>query len=235
MIADANGTATPYAVNMGEYITMAISLDWNNDKTSLNSKVYISNNGGKTVTTYTAAVATAKNPATYTKMTLGESAGSTSKINFYFDDLRIYDKALTQEEIASIKLDKSPSVAPHHISMQSRTNTGSYDVRFCAALDHLKYDEVGFEIIATDANGNELDRFEHATTSVYESVLALGKQVTANDICEGSKYLIAYAVLEIPSDLGTVIFNVRTYGTDANGTFYSDTVTFEFNGSTYVA
>ena len=235
MIVDSTGATTPYSVTMGDYIMMAISLDWSDDQTKVTSNVYISNDGGKTYATYSAVLATAKNPSTFTKMTLGESSGTTSKVNYFFDDLRIYDKALTQSEITDIKLDKSPSVAPHHISMQSRTNSGNYDVRFCAALDHLNYSEVGFEIIATDADGNELERFDHAANSVYESVLALGEPVTANDICEGSKYLIAYAVLEIPDNLGTLIFHVRSYGTDANGTFYSDTVTFTFNGSNYVA
>lgn len=227
--------ATRHSIEMGKTVWLCVSLDWGE---SLVGTVHISTDCGKTYESYTTTIAnSSESPATYTALVLGKKGGaegSSNVIDLYFDDLRIYNKALTGEEFAGIKLDKSPSIAPHHISVQSRSNTGNYDVRFCAVLDQLNYSEVGFEIIATDANGVELKKFDHTATSVYESVLALGETVTANDICEGSKYLIAFAVLEIPDDIGVVNFNVRSYGTDEYGAFYSDTVTFTFDGSTYV-
>lgn len=218
---------TKHPVKPGDEIWLAASLAWSKDLSSLNSTVLVSNDNGRTFTTYErSGIVTAANPKNFAKLVLGKSkAGVNGILDFWFDDFRIYGKALTADEIKGITLDATPTVVPANVQAQTRVDTGekTFDVRFCAVLDSLDYSEVGFDIVAKDASGQELKKARFATAEVYESVLALGTPVTAGEL--GGTYLIAYKITEIPEAVGAVTFEITAYAVRNGVTWHGQTGT----------
>lgn len=220
-----NQQGTKHPVKANENLWVAVSLDWSDDFSSLSSTVLISNDNGRTFTTYEkSGIVTTANPAKFTSLTFGKSkAGAAGILDFRFDDFRIYNQALTADEIRGITLDATPTVAPANVQAQTRVDAGkkTFDVRFCAVLDSLDYSEVGFEIVAKDASGQELKKARFATAEVYESVLALGTPVTAGEL--GGAYLIAYKITEIPEAVGAVTFEITAYAVRNGVTWHGQT------------
>ena len=75
---------------------------------------------------------------------------------------------------------------------------GTLDVRFVATIDKLDYAEVGFNITVTrTANGTSETsaKVPFVTTTVYESIYALGETVTAEEL-EGA-YIVAIVITGI--------------------------------------
>lgn len=227
---------TRHSLTMGKYVFLAISLDFS-DSSKIVSNLYVSVDSGKTYTLYSKEISDSTSaPSKITNMFLGKSSASAKGIlDFTFDDFRIYNKALTQAEVESIQLDATPTIVPKNISSQERINTAEkkFDIRFCAVIDSLKYESVGFEIVAKDSEGTVLQTFSHSCTSVYESVMALGSPVTAESL--GGKYLIAFAIRDIPESAGDVTFEIRSVAVKDGHTYYSDVASSVYSYSALAA
>lgn len=230
---------TRHPVTMGKYVFLAISLDFS-DSSKIVSNLYVSVDSGKTYTLYSKEISDSTSaPSKIIKgIYLGKLYSNYTKdgiLDFTFDDFRIYNKALTQAEVESIQLDATPTIVPKNISSQERINAAEkkFDIRFCAVIDSLKYESVGFEIVAKDSEGTVLQTFSHSCTSVYESVMALGSPVTAESL--GGKYLIAFAIRDIPESAGDVTFEIRSVAVKDGHTYYSDVASSVYSYSALAA
>jgi len=88
------------------------------------------------------------------------------------------------------------------------------------------------EIVVEDSQGKVLNTFRYSTKSVYQSILALGKPVSAASL--GGTYLMAYAILDIPDNLDTVIFRVKPFAVQNGRTYYGNEGSVEYHGSARV-
>ena len=223
-----------HPVAMDQYIWAAFALRWDQAAATLYCDTYVSVDAGQTYTRYSTTHSGVNtmfsncNSLYLGKLQNGNAWNKDGILGFDFDDFRIYNQSLTQEEVERIQIEKTPA----NVCTQERVRDGVFDVRFCAVIDSLDYSEVGFEIVAVDADGTELNRFRHASSQVYESVLALGEPVTAQEL--GGKYLIAYAILDIPDDLGTVVFQITPYAVRNGITYFGDTLQARFEESARV-
>lgn len=84
------------------------------------------------------------------------------------------------------------------VKCQNLTNTTAETpktkVRLVTGVDSLEYKKVGFEVKIGDSEVQDV-----STTTVYSSIIAAGKTVTAGEFSEGSKYLAVKVLGDIPS------------------------------------
>ena len=100
---------------------------------------------------------------------------------------------------------------------------GTYDIRFIAVTNTLSADKVGFVFSKSKTEPTLEDSTVKATTTVYTSILASGKMVTAKEL--GGTYLIACTVNDIPAEDAAKPLYVRAFSTVAAVTQYTQTVT----------
>jgi len=100
---------------------------------------------------------------------------------------------------------------------------GTYDIRFIAVTNTLSADKVGFVFSKSKTEPTLEDSTVKATTTVYTSILASGKTVTAKEL--GGTYLIACTVNDIPAEDAAKPLYVRAFSTVATVTQYTQTVT----------
>ena len=105
----------------------------------------------------------------------------------------------------------------------------SRDVRLVCGLDKTEgLTDVGVLIIATYANGESRKMFEGKTAEVYQSILAGGEEVYATQY--NKDYFYTAVVYDIPTSVGAVTFEVRTFELATNGTVvYSNAQTVNVN------
>ena len=129
-------------------------------------------------------------------------------ISYAFDDVMIFNRALDAEEVAALPGFRISQDRVGYLGCQDAgVQDGSIDIRFLAAIDRLDYDEVGFELRVC-ADG--VDRMiRHACTTVYDSVIGLGKTVTAAEL--GGKYLFALGIRGLPVWSGSTELTVTPY------------------------
>ncbi len=124
--------------------------------------------------------------------------------------------------------------APVFAGTQTRAGESRYDVRFCAALDTLEYENVGYVITASYGEG-QTKRWEVNCRSVYTALTALENgsevQITAEEC--GGTYLYALSVTGVPADAGAVTFAVTPYGVQSGETIVGNrfAVTCQPSGS----
>ena len=104
------------------------------------------------------------------------------------------------------------------------------NVRFVGGLtgDYSNLDQVGVQIIAKDVNGNQLDVFEGETTTLYTSIIAGGDVIYADEEA-GVEYFYTAVINGVPTELGTVIFEVFTYQLADGAVAYSNSTTLTVN------
>ena len=108
-------------------------------------------------------------------------------------------------------------------SLNAQTNADGSQIRFVACVDSLNYKEVGFVI--TNANNKEQTTTKISKT-VYNSIVAGGKKLTAADITENEdmKYILTYTVKNLPEDAA---FEVTSFVVNLDGTkIYGETETY---------
>ena len=90
-------------------------------------------------------------------------------------------------------------------------------IRFVGGLTKTEgLTNVGVLIIAKDADGNQLKVFEGMTETVYKTILAGGEKVYATEY--NKECFFTAVVNNIPTNLGEVTFEVRTFQLAADGT-----------------
>lgn len=129
------------------------------------------------------------------------------------DDVRLYNKGLTVDEMASVFTGGSFDTI-HLVGSQTKKNeqTDSYDVRFVAVADALDASRVGFEVTAAYKQGEEETRSEPCsfdTNLVYSSIWAGSDTLRASEL--GGTYVIVLVVENIPSHYQEVGFEIRPY------------------------
>ncbi len=156
------------------------------------------------------------------------------------DDVRIYSKPLTPEEINTI-FPSGHFDTIHTVGVQARKDTDTYDVRFLAILDRIQnVDQVGFEVVVayTDGAGkvwfSQMRSFETSTVYTSISASADGKLIryTAEEL--GGNYLVAIALEEIPNAYGDVVITVLPYKSYGGARVYGTATTVIYNAGNCV-
>ena len=163
-----------------------------------------------------------------TALHLGNKNANRKDCIEYFDDFRIYNRALSVEEI---KLDIGVTGVVCHGVQTSLIQDDTYSVRFVGSIDSLEYDQVGFQVTVQDGKRS----WNVPASCVYDSLLANEddgvKSYQAAELRGMPGYLYALTIKNIPvkdesgADL-TVTFVVTPYyiieGSEpVNGTSYT--------------
>lgn len=91
------------------------------------------------------------------------------------------------------------------------------NIRFVGGINTIEgLTNVGVLIIAKDAEGNQLKVFEGMTETVYKSIYADDEEVYATEY--NKTYFFTAVVNNVPTDLGEVTFEVRTFQLAEDGT-----------------
>ncbi len=163
-----------------------------------------------------------------TSLSLGGTNANRPDFVKYFDDFRIYDSALTAEELTEV--DSFGEGAQFNL-VQSDLVAGNatHNVRFIGSIESLNYAKVGFEITAQDG----AYAWNKDATEVYTSLLGKTEggeldERSSLQVRGAGTYLYALTIEGVPTD-GTVTFTVKPYsqkaGTDevVYGTAYTIT------------
>lgn len=186
------------------------TTDWTKGKTQ---SIYVGCNGSKT--------------SPFGLFTMpGESNTPTSIVTY--DDIRIYNRALTLQQVNSVFVENSFDTV-HAVGVQKKVNADkTTDVRFLAVTDTLDADAVGFRVDCSykDSTGQTVTMpapKDYQTTTVYQSVLAAGSTVSATTY--NSSYIAALVVSGIPEAYTDVTFTVTPYRLIGETKIWGDTVT----------
>ena len=103
------------------------------------------------------------------------------------------------------------------VQLSGTSGDVSRNVRFVSGIGEKVsgMSKVGVKIIAKDSSGNQLKVFEGETDTVYESILAGDKEVYAKDY--EKTYFYTAVIKGVPTDLGTITFEVRTFHCTTSG------------------
>ncbi len=222
---DSTKTTKAYTFEPDQWVWLACTVDYSADLSKLTLSLYASYDMGKTWTApyqVTDAVADIK-PEDVELLCVGKglNQNATAEANYAFslDDIRIYDKALSADEIQTISL---IPVANINIQTRKGSTSNTMDARFLATVDSLRYENAGFEIAMNyQENGqSKTKQVAYTASVVYESVIAAGVTVTASEM--GGRYLMAYIVTDIPANLD-VEFEVKAFATENGTKTYTDT------------
>ncbi len=203
--------------NTEHFYMIAVSAKWNAQSSKWEYKGYLSADDGATYTeVYSAEAADAEKIfAEATMLSLG-NYNVNGAPEFRFDDVRVYNKALSAEQL-KYAVGQSAKGAVFH-GVQTAKASIDYDVRFIGSIDSLEYYDVGFVITAQ--NGDY--KWEKSASKVYKSILGNTttgiKEYTATELRKGSSgYLFAFSITDIPiKNTGTgtnleVVFIVTPY------------------------
>lgn len=158
-----------------------------------------------------------------------DGAGSNN-VTLTLDDVRLYNKGLTVEEMSSVFTQGSFDTV-HLVGSQTKRNEqdGFYDLRFVAVADALDASRVGFEVTAAyrqDGETVEAEPCSFDTDVVYSSIRAGGETIMASDL--GGTYVMALVIGHIPSHYQEVSFEVRPYLLYGETRIYGQTQTVRY-------
>ncbi len=220
-------------VEANEWLWVAASVNYSSDNSTLTLNMFISADQGKTWSTESKIenIAKVTHPTQISVLRVGKGLANNSGCEMtdaiHFDDLRIYNKALTADEVKSISIESTPN----SVQIQKRTNTENsslVDLRFVAELNLTEaqlnaYTNVGYEIVVKNSQNEVIKRDNVALTTVYTSVKAAGEPVTAADL--GCDYLAAFAITGIPQT-EALTFEITPYTVSNGRTYYEPTSTY---------
>ena len=168
-------------------------------------------------------------------------ATTAGKMDVILDDVRIYDRVLSLDEVKSIRLEKPVETNPNvleSVGMQCSKTAGSdsYSARFIGVIDTLDADAVGFKVSATYNDGTKnvtSAEKTYMTTSVYTSIVA-GSETIVPDSKWGCKYIAVLPINNIPDSYGNVTFTVTAITVVDGVTTYGATQTYTVNAGVEV-
>ncbi len=180
-----------------QYFRVALTMKYNTAAEQWNHTYYLSADNGKTWSD--PVTATSNDAVNFSSVCsglyLGNTNGSTKLNKTYFDDFRIYNKALSAEELTTVNREPAAGAVFHGV--QEVTTGEDFDVRFIGSIDSLEYAEVGFVITAQDG----AYKWEKSVSKVYTTVLANNglKEYTAAELRKGSSgYIYALSITDVP-------------------------------------
>ncbi len=203
-----------YNFTPDQWVWLTCVLDYTGN--TLNLSLYASMDMGKTwESPKTAAVSSASiKPASVSMLCSGKgvssSAAAEADYPYYLDDIRIYGEALTLDQIKEIALSPIENL---HVQTKQGSAANKMDARLLATVDSLGLTDVGFDVSITyvESGQEKAKALTHTATTVYDSVLAEGEPVTAQEL--GGKYLVALAIKDIPADVNAVL-SVKAFATE---------------------
>ena len=129
-------------------------------------------------------------------------------IVFSYDDVMLFNRALTETEIKSLS---TLRISEDRIGLvgcqETAVSNGMFDVRFVSLIDSLDYEYIGYDIVVK-ANGTE-QSVQANCKYVYDKIVGLGYEKTAKEL--GGKYLFALGLKNFDITDGEVIFEVTPY------------------------
>lgn len=149
------------------------------------------------------------------------------------DDIKLYDRVLTADEINSVtKVNAVRYGGFQDSAAYGETGSQKFDVRFVSTVNALDYRGVGMEVTRPDGTGTKTYTSTN-TKTVYESLLGKTsantplRQVAASEF--DAKYLFCLTVTGVPTG-EDVVFTVKPFAILADGTKeYGDAYTVTFN------
>lgn len=146
-------------------------------------------------------------PLTTETLYLLTASGLNTAAGMMLDDVRLYNKALTLDEIATIipngSFDNyiSGDIPVQLKGVQYADPAGdNHHIRFVAGINDIEsYDSVGYEIIIT--NGTDAYKYVLESCTVYKSILAgsssgITEVITAESL--NTNYIVALTLLDVP-------------------------------------
>ncbi len=161
------------------------------------------------------------------------ASGKTSVLNIYNGA----ENDITPANFTTTNtMEKAQTPAPEYAVdfrgvQETSVADGKYSVRFAGVVDALKFDAVGFEIIA-----NESTDYSCSCRYVYNSLNAGAEAydvVTAASL--GGNYIYALAINNIPVAAGEVSFKVTPFVAVGETVYYGDTYNVTYNAGSFVA
>ncbi len=140
-------------------------------------------------------------------------SGEGGKTNVQYDDVRIYNKALTLNDLNTLVTPTSVNMLGAQRSMNTFDNNQSYKVRLVAQINGNAWTDAGFKVTAND--GTDLGTQDLKVNVAYTSILAqedggLNNVITASEGC----YLISIVIEGIPVAKDTLTLTVTPYASD---------------------
>ncbi len=135
--------------------------------------------------------------------------GWSKGMDMSFDDIMIFNKALSAGEVAELSTVKVSQDRLGFVGYQTGNETStSYDIRFVSVIDSLNYDSVGYDVVVTK-NGVEQGKVTYYCEKVYGKILELGFEKTSAQL--GGKYIFAFGITGFDVMDGDVVFTVTPF------------------------
>lgn len=153
-----------------------------------------------------------------------DTSGNDRLVSYWFDDVRVYDKVLSEDEIKSVSGETPLNNIPVFAGTQETLvgADGTQSIRFIGTIDSLEYSRVGFRISVTYSPSSEevTKSVDRSCSNVYYSLTASDtdgniSQITATEL--GGTYIFALSVTQVPCNVGTMTFNVVPYAVSTDG------------------
>lgn len=197
-------------IGSDEWLHLAVSLKYDDSSKTLEMHSYVSQNGGKT---YELTSSNFKNTGNALdtffevadRIRLSKGAENNGG-EFDYEEIRIYNKALSEAELISLQAEGSTMVG----FQESEIVNGHIDIRLISGLKELNYDQVGYELTS-----NGMTNYTSGNT-VYRELLAKEentgkmKAVCAQEF--GYSYFYAFSINMIPLPVeGNLTIEVKPY------------------------
>lgn len=219
-LSEQKVVALPYESDA--FIRIAITMEYSKTAGEWNYRIYLSEDDGQSFRSVlnVSAANSADYYQTATELSFGNRNAQRSNA-YDFDDFRIYNKALTADELAFVSQDVTGAVF-HGVQSTAVSETGTYGVRFIGSIDGLDYSRVGFRVTAED--GEKV--WDIPSSTVYDTLLGSTEDgivsYSAAALRGEGCYLFALTVRNIPArtDAGedrAVTFTVTPYTVSSDG------------------
>ncbi len=242
LLTDAGGTAATYSsseftwptvaeTGKYEYVNFAVTIVEEEGTYYLN--LYYSVGLADSATEWTTAINKQSIGTTINTTTRCVAVASSSgqwQTGVTIDDFRLYGKALTLDEIATIipngSFDMSEVASFYGAQYKDSGNSSTYNIRFVGACGDLTgYSQVGYEIILS-GTGVTSKKFVLESATVYRAILASSESgitevFKATDI--GAEALIALTITNVPVAYDN--YEIKTFVIDGETKIYTDTQT----------
>lgn len=107
---------------------------------------------------------------------------------------------------------------------------GTYNIRFASIIDSLRYNAVGYEIVATYVENGETKTltFDKQCNTVYTALTGSVNGTTAEYTVVGDYYIVALAITGVPAGVGEVTYTVKPYTVTGEAKTYGEAVTVTY-------
>lgn len=178
------------------------------DGSKVLAEAYFSTDGGVTYAKGTRTI-TGVSPKALSSATGITLAGITHDVRFLYDDIKIFNRALTEEQIRL----QAPGAILHGVQNTDAAN-GVFSARFVGSVNSLNYQEVGLHISANNGakkwNYNAKTVYRSLTGSQNEGNSPVLNTYSAGNLRGSGAYLFAVSITDIPAS-GEIVFEVTPY------------------------